>query len=245
MTESDPAKPVQRTFRFKLFLYGFLGTAILLILAGLTSPQVIRSAKKPNQTEATSNLRQIGLALLEFETEYGSYPSEATAALVTKKHPDHGYDLSGTSSNALFRQLFAAGITQSEQMFYAKTQGSKKPDGNISPGHVLEPGECGFAYIAGLSTKGNPSHPISFAPVIPGTDRFDLIPFEGKAVVLRIDNSVPSMNINQDGDAMAGGGKTLLETGDDTVWGDHVPDIRYPEIPTPSKPSFFQKLFHK
>lgn len=46
---------------------------IIASLAGLTAPMVIRQRKKADQTEATNNARQIGLALLEFENDYGSY----------------------------------------------------------------------------------------------------------------------------------------------------------------------------
>jgi hypothetical protein len=47
-------------------------------------------------TEAYSNVRQIGLALMEFETDYGRYPSPTTRPLVEK---DFGttIDLSGFS----------------------------------------------------------------------------------------------------------------------------------------------------
>ncbi|RYD29397.1 MAG: prepilin-type N-terminal cleavage/methylation domain-containing protein, partial [Verrucomicrobiaceae bacterium] len=47
---------------------------IIAALAGLTAPMVIRQRKKADQTEAVSNARQVGLALFEFETEYGSFP---------------------------------------------------------------------------------------------------------------------------------------------------------------------------
>ena len=204
----------------------------------------IKSRKKPDLTEAVSNLRQIGLALFEFETEYGAYPSDETKAEV-KRETKSDLDLSGSSSNALFRQLIAANSVNWEEIFYAKGDGIRKPDGDISPGHALESGEVGFGYIAGLKAEGNPARVIAFCPIIPGTDRFDPKPFNGKAVVLRIDNSVTSLNINKEGDAMVGPGKLLFETGSDTIWGEQKLDIRYPEIPAKPKPSFFKKLFSK
>ena len=223
-------------WRFWLFL-----AVTLVVLSALISPLVIRCQKKPDQTEATSNLRQIGLALFEFESEYGSYPNEATVAIVTKKHPNHGYDLSGTSSNALFRQLFAAGVTTSEQMFYAKVEGTKKPDGNFHKEAVLEPGEVGFGYIAGLSSAGNPAQVIAFCPIIPGTDRFDPKPFKGSAVFLRKDNSVSSLKIDKNGHVIVRG-KNILSSEHDV--GNGIPlDIRYPELPVPHRYSFFRKFF--
>jgi len=220
-----PTKPKSKSFGW---LFWLVTVVIIIALAGLTAPMVIRCPKKPDQTEATSNLRQIGLALFEFEAEYGSYPSEETAKLVKEKHPTD-INLSGSSSNALFRQLFAAKITQSEQLFYAKNSGTKKPDGEITVGKLLEKGEVGFGYIAGLSTKDNPARPIAFAPIIPGTTKFDPKPFDGKAVILRIDNSVTSLNIDENGNAVSGGQNILSP--EHPVWGESVTnlDIRYPE----------------
>lgn len=233
-----------RSFRFKLFLYGFLGAAILLLIAGLAAPTVIRSAKKPDQTEAISNLRQIGLALFEFEAEYRSFPSEATVAEVSKRHPKHGLDLTGTSSNALFRQLFAVQITQSEQMFYAKAYGASKPDGNITSGHLLEKGEVGFGYITipGISTESDPTLPLAFAPINPGTRKFDPKAFKGKAAILLTDNSARTLDINEDGHAIYQGYNILSPT--HPIWKGRTPTIHYPELDPPPAPNFFQKIFH-
>jgi hypothetical protein len=213
---------------FKPVFYGCIAASILFVLGGLTAPHVIRSPKKAPQTEAVSNLRQIGLALLEFESAYGTYPDDKTRFLVNKKHPGHGFNLSGKSSNALFRQLFAAKITQSEAMFYAKVNGTRKPDGDISPGEALKKGEVAFGYIAGLSNTGNPARPVAFCPIIPGTDRFDPKPFDGRAVVLRYDNSVTSVNIDKHGHALVGGMNLLSPA--NPIWdtGQKL-DIRYPE----------------
>lgn len=188
---------------------------------------MIRDKRKPDQTEATNNARQIGLALFEFESEYGAYPSPATVALIAKKHPAHDHNLSGTSSNAFFRQLFAAQITQFEAMFYAKTKDSRKPDGVITPGEALKKREVGFGYISGLSSEGNPARIIAFTPIIPGTTRFDPKPFEGKAVALRIDNSVTSLTIHTDGHCYVGGIDILSPT--HPIWDSKPPVIHYPE----------------
>ncbi len=182
---------------------------------------------KADRTEAISNLHQIGLALDEFQKQYGAFPNDQTAALVIEKHPSE-FNLSGTSSNALFRQLFAAEIVESETMFYVKFPGISKPDGDTSPGRLLEKGEVAFAYIAGLTTKDNPSLPIAFGPVIQGTTKFDPKPFNGKGIVLRIDNSVSSILINKNGEAMIGGGESLLDP-NNKLWNGKAPDIRYPE----------------
>lgn len=195
---------------------------IIASLAGLTAPMVIRQRKKADQTEATSNARQIGLAMFEFETEYGSFPDADTQTDVIENNPDSNVTPDTTSSNGYFRQLFVANITQSEAMFFAKTGLSKKPDGAIQGADCLEAREVGFGYMMnqndGLTTGGNPARVIAVTPLREdGT--FNPDPFDKKAVVLRIDNSVASLNINNAGEVLLGGGKKLTDTGNDTIWG--------------------------
>ena len=211
-------------------IIGLIIFAVFAFLAGLTSPMVIRAKKKSGQTEAVSNLRHIGLALREFESEYGRFPSDDAVAEINAANPANGYDLTGSSSNALFRQLFAAGYTQSEVMFYAKVAGCRKPDGNITPGQALRKGEVAFAYIAGLGTDGDPRTPIAFAPIIPGTTRFDPKGFEkgGKATVLLRDNSVITYVIHKDGHIYDGGIDLLSPK--HPIWKGKKPDIRYPDL---------------
>ncbi len=220
----------------------YLVLAVALVVAcGLLAPMFIKRRGGCGMPEQVSNLRQIGLALFEFEIEYGAFPNDATAAKITAEHPEHGLDLSSNSSNAIFRQLFAARMTQSEAMFYAKAYSATKSDGDIRPGHVLEKGEVGFAYIAGISSEDNPNTIIAFAPIIPGTTRFDSRPFEGKAVFLRIDNSVTSLAINEHGQVIEGG-KDILSP-DHRFWNGKAPDIRYPELAPPPPPTLFEKIF--
>lgn len=195
--------------------------SILIVLLGLMAPLTIRSRTKSDQTEAVNNARQIGLVLFEFDTKYGKYPDASTILDVSK---DAAMDLNlsklslGTkSSNDYFRQLLAGGFTQSESMFFANILGAKKPDNDIKGAEALKKGECGFAYLAGLSSEGNPSRPLIVTPLIPGTDRFDPKRFEGKAVILKADNSVTSITIDKDGHVMMLG-KNLLDP-TNQVWG--------------------------
>jgi len=205
---------------------------IIASLAGLTAPMVIRQRKKADQTEATNNARQIGLAMFEFETEYGTFPDDDTSTEVLNEQT---YTLGSGSSNDYFRQIMAADITQSETMFWAKSEISgTKPDGNIQGASALEAGEVGFGYLMraageGLSTAGNPGRVIVATPMLPGGATFDPDPYDKKAVVLRIDNSVNSLSINQSGEAIlvrdGSNSKTLLESGADTVWGSSITPV--------------------
>ncbi len=210
---------------------------IIAALAGLTAPMVIRQRKKADQTEAVSNARQVGLALFEFENEYGSYPDSTTAESV-KNATGSPLSLGTTNSNDYFKQIIAGNFTQSEKIFYAKIPGAKKPDDNIKGEEALNTGEVGFAYMlngtSGFNAAGNPSRPLVVTPLnnnaTDGT--FDPAPFDSKAIVLRMDNSVTSINIKQDKRINLGGTNSeLLTKGVDTVWGDSVtPMVSPPKI---------------
>ena len=207
---------------------------IIAALAGLTAPMVIRQRKKADQTEAVNNARQIGIALMEFENEYGTFPDDTTATAV-KDATDTAL-VSGTKSNDRFRQLIRAGIAQAESMFYAKTAYTKKPDGILTTDiQALAAGEVGYGIlmdgVKGLSAAGNPSRPIIAAPFKLAMDgTFDSELYDGKAVILRLDNSVTSLPIVSATGNVKINGKTMTETGADTVWGTTtvVPTWSYP-----------------
>lgn len=202
---------------------------IIASLAGLTAPMVIRQRKKADQTEAVNNARQIGLALFEFETEYASYPDANTANEV----PNDVFTVTGAAdSNSIFTQLFAAQMTQSEEMFYAKIDGVSKPDGDITAARVLEAGENAFSYIMepgeeSLSSGGNPSRILVATPLVDAST-FDPDPFDSKAVVLRIDNSVSSVRINAQDEAVISNNNILDPTAS-LFWGDSQPTVILPD----------------
>lgn len=208
---------------------------IIAALAGLTAPMVIRQRKKADQTEAVSNARQIHMALFEFDNEYGSFPDKDTLVTVKEATESPLAQTGGTTSNDYFRQLLAAGIGN-EKMFYAKTADSKKPDDIYNTqAKALDAGECGFGYLmdgaAAQSSSSNSGRPVAVTPLAKGSSEFfDPEPFDKKAVVLRIDGSASSLTINTSKRVTMGGGKTLLQTGDDTVWGTEVkPKIAAPK----------------
>lgn len=195
-------------------------------LGWLTRPIVIRSHRNSPHTDAVNNARQIGLALFEFDAEYGKLPDASTISAVRKKTGTL-MPLGTKTANDYLRQLIAAGIIDNEATFHAAIAGSKKPDNRIAGTHALEQGECGFSYLSGLSFSGNPARPILVTPLIPGTDRFDPTRFDGKAVILKLDNSVSSMSIGNDGHVMIFG-QNLLDP-ENPVWGTDKPVIMWPE----------------
>ena len=167
------------------------------------------------------------MALAEFETEYGKFPDASTIDAV-RKETETLLPFGTKTSNDYFRQLIGSGIAQSEPMFYAKVKGSHRPDGRMDPAHAMTKGEVGFTYLAGLSSKGNPSRALIVTPMIPGTDRFDPEAFDGKAVLLRMDNSVTSLPIQKDGHVLVNG-KNLFDP-TNPIWDGTPPVIVYPDL---------------
>ena len=208
-----------------------VGMVMVALLPLLMAPMLFRSTKAADRTWAISNAKQVGLALLEFDQEYGSFPNATTAAEV-KKDTGSALDLSGGSSNAMFRQLIAFGI-QSEDIFYAKhSEGSRRPDRVLTPGSALQMREVGFSYVVGLDTAMNPGIPVVMTPMRTGTREFWPETYKKKAVILRLDNSVECPVIrSSDRKVTAGGGRTLFDAGPGTVWPKgHWVDLRHPEF---------------
>lgn len=210
----------------QLLTVGFVSLGILVLLV-LTAPLILRRPSRGVQTEAVNNARQIGLALFEFETEYGKFPDATTVAAVRGKTGTL-IPLGTKFSNDFFRQLLASGITTSEQMFYAKTGDTRKPDGLMAGSQALEKRECGFTYFLGATQSDTPSRPLVVAPMIPGTDRFDPKPFKGKAVILKLDNSVTSLPIDKNGHVIFLG-RNLMDP-HHPIWEGHAPVIAWPEF---------------
>jgi len=222
---SEAALLSQRKWR-QLLTVGLVSLGIVVLLV-LIAPLILRSRKKTDQTEAVSNARQIGLALFEFEAEYGKFPTATTIAAVKAKTGTL-LPLGTKNSNDFFRQLIAAEISQNEGMFYARTAGGRKPDNVFDATHALEKRECGFTYFLGATEKDNPRRPLVVAPMIPGTDRFDPKPFKGKAVILKMDNSVTSLSIDKAGHAILDG-RNLMDP-HHPIWEGHAPVIAWPDL---------------
>jgi hypothetical protein len=124
--------------------------------------------------------------------------------------------------------LLAAGIATSEDIFATYSQFTRNPDGDWhSDATALAPGETGFAYISGLTSKGNPSIPIVFGPAIPATRTVDAKSFENRAVALKLDNSVTTLPITPTGKIIING-LDLLDPGN-PFWHGKAPDVKWPK----------------
>ncbi len=203
--------------------------AIIAALAAMATPVVMKQQKKAAMTQATNNAKQIFLLLFDFDQEFGQFPDSDDSA---------GLGSTGTSTNAIMRQLFIGGYTKSEEIFYAKSKISKKPDGDIGNAtakfpRALEKGECGFLYIDNQSTGDNSARPILAAPLKNNTSvEFDKDMYGGKAMALRIDGSVQQYRI-QDSDSKAvtkiGNKQVDIFSTQNPVWDDTTIKPRYPE----------------
>ena len=219
------------------FILKCVGAFILLILiAAVCIPVVLLPHKKPHYLNQTiSNSKQIYLLMMEFESDYGTFPDDHTATLSPELSGFHG-----AFSNDYLGQLIAGGYTNSEIIFYAYRKGSSRITNEVisPPSYILEKGECGFAYtmvkdsgmIRGLSSKDNPGIPLLSAIVTDDKGSFDATSYKERGVYLRVDGSARSERINaSDNKVHIRGGKTLFENGSLTAWGNLDPIILLPE----------------
>jgi len=184
------------------------------------SPEEVEAAAKLRelQVRAVNNARQIGLGLFEFENEFGAFPNEETAAAI-KVPPGNNASVGAATANDCFYQLLAANIIAIPDPFtWEERQQDKFAVG-------LE--KCAYSYLSGMNAAGNPSRPIVVAPLVVGTGKFDRKVLGGKAVILRVDNSVTTLPIEQDGTVIMNG-MDLFDPAQ-PFWGGKVPPIRWPE----------------
>lgn len=212
--------------------------AIIAVLASVGVPTLLQRIRDGHRAEATMNARQVGLALFAFDGEWGAYPDDRTAEDI-KEDLETDLPLGSESSNDYFRQLIAAGQMDQEAPFFARTSYMRnRGDNNMKGAEALKAGEVGFAYFMeqggrGLSKSHNSALPVIAAPLKEGdtTGVFEEKTYNRKAAVLLIDGSVRELTIRtKDGKAVLGGGKTLMDTGDDTAWGDITPEIKPPLV---------------
>lgn len=154
--------------------------AIIAALAALSTPVVLKQQKKAAATEAINNAKQVYLLLFEHDQDTGAFPAEAGTA------------------NLNFRKFLTDGYTSSEEIFYAKTAFTIKPDGNTTGTEGCGAGEVGFLYVEGLSTTSPANAPIMGSPQLAAGagSTMDINAFGGSAVVLRNDGGVKSFRIN-------------------------------------------------
>jgi hypothetical protein len=202
-----------------------VGVLVLLVLWAMGTPAATRCGRSSAMTEAASNAKQLFYLLVEFDQEFGQFPGDATAIL---HEGVNGGDIDlrsfkGEYSNDYLAQFIEVGYTKSEDIFYARggTGNPSKPDNDIgSRDKMLAEGECGFAYVKGLSTTSHTGSPLLCAPMYGDGYKFNTDIYQGKGVILRVDGAVKQYRLNKDRHAVIGRAKTLFQGGKGTVWGE-------------------------
>lgn len=196
---------------------------------------ILRNDKFADRSHGCNNARQIGLALLDFEDEYGSLPNADTLAKVRAKYPASTVPLGTSSSNDFFRQLIVAEISQSEAMFFARTVGTRDHPDDVTVGsEALKKGECSFAYILGASYSADPPVPVAITPLERGRKTADLKTlrkyrnYGDKVAVLMSDNSARIFSVDMKTGRILHGGKDLFDPSQ-PFWHGKVPDVVWPE----------------
>lgn len=110
---------------------GYISVLILPIaaLAGLAAPMILRQRDAAERTEMITSMKQIGLALLEFDQEFGSFPSDDTGADL-EAATGTGLPITGSD---VFNQLEAYGVSMQPLLTVGpRTEG----DWTYFPGHT-------------------------------------------------------------------------------------------------------------
>ncbi len=207
--------------------------AVLFCGAVIFSSLVVRHGRRDHDKhQAINNAKQVGMYLLEFDMEFGSFPGDNTAADVVKA-TGSTLDFSDGSSNAAFRQLIAYGC-DNEGIFHVRhpETATRRPDWRIDGAHALESGEVGFSYVHGLDSSCPVETPVLLTPMNSGShDRFWATElFKKQAIVLRADNSILMAPVRtSDQKAVDEVGVPVLDVSQSYLGG-KWPDIRHPEF---------------
>jgi len=220
---SEDALRSRRFFR-RIIAYGIISLLLLTILGLVPSGWGV--SRRPHELYRTlGNAKQLGLALREFEKDYGEFPSVDTIVEV-KRRTGTSLILGSSSSNDYLRQLLAADIG-SERMIYSKGTSTKRPDNRIDVSGALEKGECGFAYIPGFDCSSPPGTPVLIAGLIHGMDKVNPVVPDGIAVLVCVDGTVKEGITDKHGHLIIGGKRLLDPT--NPIWKGLPPNLAWPE----------------
>lgn len=201
-----------------------VAVSLAAMVAPLAMAQESDQKVKARQLQAVTNARQIGLALFEFETEYGSFPDDKTAVEV-KKATNTTAEVKAVTANDCFFQLIAANLVQTDRIF--SIDDAAAPEKQEKPKPQEKVNKCFFAYLSGMNAAGNPGRPVLVAPLVNGKTIFDTQILGRKAVILRVDNSVTLLPIEPDGRVLING-KDIFDP-QQPFWNGKVPPIKWPE----------------
>ncbi|MEK7949485.1 DUF4190 domain-containing protein [Luteolibacter soli] len=139
-------------------VFGYITLLILpiAILSGLAAPVILKQRKAADRVEAINNVKQLHLALIDFDNDYGTFPSDKLA----KEEPK----FAGLTGPRVLEQLEAAGSVKDLNRLLAVRGG---------PG-------AKWYYFPGLSTADEvPSRPVLVFPDV--GDKAVILSIDGAA----------------------------------------------------------------
>lgn len=213
LSAEPPSKPIEPTRPLPVE-----GAKPVLTMDELTLKRIVEGT--------VSHLKELGLALFEFDTQYSSYPSNETAKTV-KESTDTKLSLNTATSNDYFRQLLASGIATNEKIFQIGSPEKVADNVSNTDESALAKGECNFTYVLGSSSADHPTRPLVLGPLVPGQMKFDPVPLGGQAVILFVDNSVRTSPISPTGDVMINGKNVFDPT--QPFWNGKKPEVIWPK----------------
>ena len=190
---------------------------ILVVLAGIAPASIFKSLKRASLAQAINNAKQVKLSLDAFAIDFdGQYPNDDTADYVIEGGTGETY------SNDYFRQMFLAGVTESEKIFWVKNSAvaSKfapddkvKEGGRVQADEVLQKGDVHWAYITDQTNLDTGSRPLILDGYKRGTGEWDPNTWDQKVIVLAIDGSCRTMGMRaSDGKVIDGSKKDILSS---------------------------------
>ena len=200
--------------------FSILVTVVIVViaLAALATPQIYKANKRAALAEAVSNARHVKLALDTFATDFdGQFPNDDTGEGVVSGGTGTTY------SNDYFRQLFLAGATESESIFWvagSPIAASTPPDekfksaeGRMVADWILERGDVHWAYISDQTNFSTGSRPLILDGYPKNESEFDPDIWDNKAIVVTVDGAAKPMRIRPtDGRVLDWKGKSILSS---------------------------------
>lgn len=209
----------------------------LILLAGIFTPVVLRSAYDQDKAKLLANTKSIAGALANFKSDLGSYPCDATREKLAKDGIK--YLPSGTGANEYLAQLLVSEYLETEKAFFAPGMVGMVVGDNIkgSSETLLSRGENSFAYVMAPEgkplTDTNDFTPVILAPVKEirdGEPIFDGGPYADKFVMGLADGSASAGGIDGNGQAISNGRESLIQTGPNSLFGNDTPVVKLPLI---------------
>jgi len=156
-----PAPPPGRAAKRSWVVMGVL-IALGLSALGLFGHRELERRKEARITKMFRYFRSLGYCMVNFDSEYGTFPDDETLADVCTASGQAPWPL--ITSNDYFRQMIVA---RTPEMIFSDgglSGWTRKADGIVRPrSKALEAGECAWAYFP-HSSSGHPGRPILAYP---------------------------------------------------------------------------------